>query len=111
MLTAPSVAPTTVHVSVANSTVITVQWEMVPCIHRNGNITGYSVWYTGGGSVPQNISISGDSSGGMMTISGLSPATMYTVEVAAVNSADIGVYSSPVRVTTPDSKWSRIHTS
>ena len=111
MLTAPSAAPTTVHVSVANSTAITVQWERVPCIHRNGDITGYSVRYTGGGSVPQNMSVSGDSSGGMVTISGLSPATMYTVEVAAVNSADTGVYSSPVMVTTPDSKWSHIHTS
>ena len=111
MLTAPSAAPTTLHVSVANSTAITVQWEMVPCIHRNGDITGYSVRYTGGGSMPQNMSVSGDSSGGMVTISGLSPATMYTVEVAAVNSADTGAYSSPVMVTTPDSKWSRIHTS
>ena len=35
----------------------------------------------------------GDSSGGMYTISGLSAATVYTVEVAAVNSVDIGVYS------------------
>ena len=35
----------------------------------------------------------GDSSGGMYTISGLSAATVYTVEVAAVNSAGTGVYS------------------
>ena len=35
----------------------------------------------------------GDSSGGMHTISGLSAATVYTVEVAAVTSADTGVYS------------------
>ena len=110
MLTAPSAAPTSVHVSVANSTTISVQWEMVPCIDCNGDIIGYSVRYTRGGSVPQNMSVSGDSSGGMVTISGLSPATMYTVEVAAVNSADTGVYSSPVMVTTPDSKWSHTHT-
>ena len=95
-------------VSVLNSTAITVQWESVPCIHRNGDITGYSVQYTGGGST-QTMSVSADSSGGMVTISGLSPATMYKVEVAAVNSADTGVYSSPVMATTPDSMWSCIH--
>ena len=77
------------------SSSITVQWEMVPCIHRNGDITGYSVQYTGGGST-QTMSVSGDSSGGMVTISGLSPATMYTVEVAAETSAGPGVYSGPV---------------
>ena len=104
---APSAAPDPVSVSVLNSTAITVQWEMVPCIHRNGDITGYSVQYTGGGST-QTISVSGDSIGGMVTISGLSPATMYRVEVAAVNSADTGVYSSPMMITTPDGMWSCI---
>ena len=43
----------------------------------------------------------GDSSGGMYTISGLSAATVYTVEVAAVNSADTGVYSDPITAKTP----------
>ena len=36
---------------------------------------------------------SGDSSGGMYKISGLSAATVYTIEVAAVNSAGTGDYS------------------
>ena len=81
---------------------------MVPCIDRNGDITGYSVQYTGGGST-QTMAVSGDSSGGMVTISGLSPITLYTVTVVAVNSAGTGVYSSPVMVTTPDSKSSCIY--
>ena len=42
----------------------------------------------------------GDSSGGMYTISGLSAATEYTVEVAAVNSAGVGVYSDPIAAMT-----------
>ena len=46
----------------------------------------------------------GDSSGGMYTISGLSAATMYTVEVAAVNSAGTGVYSDPITAETLQSK-------
>ena len=44
--------------------------------------------------------ISGDSSGGMYDISGLSAATRYTVDVAAVNSAGIGVYSHPMTTLT-----------
>ena len=92
------------------SSSITVQWEMVPCIHRNGDITGYSVQYTGGGST-QTVSVSGDSSGGMVTISGLSPNTMYTVdtvEVAAVNSAGTGMYSDPVMIDTPECEYNMI---
>ena len=42
----------------------------------------------------------GDSSGGIYTISGLSAATEYTVEVAAVNSAGVRVYSDPIAVMT-----------
>ena len=42
----------------------------------------------------------GDSSGGMYTISGLSAATVYTVEVAAVNSVGTGVYSDPISAKT-----------
>ena len=92
----PSAAPTSVSV-LANvtSSSITVQWGAVDCADRNGDITGYSVQYTGGGST-QTMNVSGDSSGGMVTISGLSPATLYTVEVAAVNSAGPGVYSDPL---------------
>ena len=86
-----------------NSTAITVQWEAVNCTDRNGDITGYSVQYTGGGST-QTISVSGDSSGGMVTISGLSPITMYLVQVAAVNSAGTGVYSEHMMISTPDSE-------
>ena len=91
----PSAAPDSVSTSAVTSSSITVQWEMVPCIHRNGDITGYSVQYTGGGST-QTMSVSGDSSGGMVTISGLAAATMYTVEVAAETSAGPGMYSDPV---------------
>ena len=44
---------------------------------------------------------SGDSSGGMTTISGLTKETVYTVEVAAETSAGIGVYSEPQTIETP----------
>ena len=88
-----------------SSTTITVQWGEVPCIYQNGEITGYSVQYevvgsnhTGSKMVP------GDSSGGMEMISGLNKLTVYTVQVAAVNSAGTGEYSDPLPFETPDSE-------
>ena len=36
-------APTSVATSDVTSSNITVQWGPVDCIHRNGDITGYSV--------------------------------------------------------------------
>ena len=46
------------------------------------------------------VMASGDSSGGMDMITGLTPSTTYTIEVAAVNSAGTGVYSDPLTVLT-----------
>ena len=103
--TAPSAAPSDVSESPVNPTTITIQWGMVPCIHRNGEITGYSLQYGEMGSEhTQNMRVSGNSSGGMATISWLSPATMYTVVVAAENRAGTGVHSDPLTVETPDSE-------
>ena len=73
------------------SSSITVQWGPVDCIHRNGDITGYSVQY-----VSENVSVSGDSSGGMYVISGLMPSTTYSIQVAANNSAGTGPYSRTI---------------
>ena len=90
---APSAVPTSVSVSEVTSSSITVQWEAVDCIHRNGDITGYSVRYEvqGSGST-QTVSVSGGGAT-MTTISGLTSSTTYTIEVAAVNNAGTGVYS------------------
>ena len=79
------------------STNISVQWEMVPCTDQNGAITSYSVRYveTESGST-QTVSTTER----QLVISGVSTSTNYSVEVAAVNSAGIGVYSSPILVTT-----------
>ena len=99
--TAPSAAPTSVSVPEENvtSSSITVQWGAVDCIHHNGDITGYSVRYGVQGIAEGSRTVkmaTGNSSGGMYTISGLSAATVYTVEVAAVNSVGTGVYSGPI---------------
>ena len=97
---APSAALSDVSASSTFSS-ITVQWGAVDCSHRNGNITGYSVRYgvQGSGEGDRTVEMaSGDSSGGMYQISGLSAAAVYTIEVAAVNNAGTGVYSTPITI-------------
>ena len=84
-------------VSEDTSSSITVQWGPVVCIHHNGDITGYSVQYgvQGSGST-WTISVSGGSTT-EATISGLTPSTTYSIEMAAVTGEDrIGVYSLPL---------------
>ena len=93
---APSAAPSNVQTSSDSSSSITVHWGMVPCINRNGDITGYSVRYgvVGSGST-LTMSVSGVSVT-EATIPNLMSATTYSIQVAAVNSINIGVYSDPM---------------
>ena len=73
------------------SSTITVQWGSVPCIHQNGNITGYSVQYEVSGSGnTQTVNVNGAEA----TLSNLTASTAYSVQVAAVNDADTGVFSN-----------------
>ena len=92
--TAPSAAPTSVILSAVTFSSITVQWGAVDCIHHNGDITGYSVQYgVQGNGNAQYLNIPGGSVT-EATISSLMPSTTYSIQVAAVNSAGIGVYST-----------------
>ena len=104
---APSAAPSSISTS-STPTTITVQWGMVPCIQRNGEITGYSVRYSGGGST-QTITVSGADTR-QYTISGLTPSTDYTIEVAAVNSKGPGPYSTDVVRRTAGEWMMTVHT-
>ena len=63
------------------------------CIHRNGDIAGYSVRYGEVGSTEGERTLQMVLNR-QATISGLTPSTKYTVSVAAVNSVDTGVYSN-----------------
>ena len=86
------------------SSSITVQWGAVDCIHRNGDITGYSVRYgVVGSESTQTVSVSGGDAT-EATISSLMPSTSYEVAVAAVNSMGTGNYSSELSVQTSESK-------
>ena len=89
------------------SSSITVQWGAVPCIHRNGDITGYSVQYgvLGSGSILV-IPVSGGSVT-QVTISNLISSTTYSIQVAAVNSEGTGISSELVfSETSPSSQVS-----
>ena len=98
-LPAPSDPPTSVTISDVTSSSITIQWGPVNCIHRNGHITGYIIQYEEKGSYHiKDISVTSSST--EATIFGVNSATNYSIEVVAVNSAGIGVYSSPEYVVT-----------
>ena len=70
------------------SSTITVQWERVPCIHQNGDITGYSVRYGVMGSGNKETVETSETE---ITLSSLMPETDYEISVAALNTEGIGV--------------------
>ena len=74
--------------------------EAVDCYHQNGKILGYSVKYgVQGRNGTQTVNVSGGAATEAI-ISGLTNNTIYTIEVAAVNSAGIGKYSVSMTATT-----------
>ena len=77
---------------------VTVQWGEVPCLHRNGEITGYSAQAVKNGVVERTTNVPGAAR--EATITGLSPSTQYTVQVAAVNDAGTGPYSTGISIRT-----------
>ena len=97
---APSAPPTSISTPDVTNSSITVQWGPVDCIHRNGDITGYSVQYgvQGNGST-QTMSVSGGATT-ETTITELNSATTYSIEVAPVNSAGTGDYSNSISAIT-----------
>ena len=80
---APSAGPASVTNGTVTARSITVQWEEVPCLHRNGEITGYTVVARTSGEDDKTMNGNARS----VTVSGLEPSTQYTVLVAAVNGA------------------------
>ena len=93
----PSAPPTAVIVLEDTFTSITLQWEAVAvdCINHNGNTTGYSLLI-----VNTENTLYRETSDTRVTLSGLSPSTTYTIQVAAVNTAGIGSYSPPINTST-----------
>ena len=86
--------------STSTSTSITVMWEGLSCIDRNGEITGYRIQY-GVTTLSSTVNITGTSaSDRTFTASGLVPLTTYMFRIAAVTSDGVGPYSSVERIAT-----------
>ena len=81
-------------------TSFSVQWENVPCIQRNGDITGYSVRYGVLGNEGMETPTMVGSDILMTNLTGLVPDTSYLVQVAGVNGQGVGEYGE-ITVTTP----------
>ena len=85
------------------STSITIAWDAINCVDRNGNITGYEVHYVpspshGNGSV---MAAGTGDAGSILTIDGFTPSTYYFIQVAAVNSdSALGQLSAAIIVQT-----------
>ena len=90
--TAPTGAPDGISEVSLTANSITVQWGEVPCLDRNGEITGYTVELTLSGMVVATENVN-DGSARRGTVSGLTTSTEYIVTVAAINSAGTGPFS------------------
>ena len=73
---------------------ITVNWNEIPCIQRNGRIIRYEVEF--------RPSREGTISGRSFTTNGLTPFTNYTFHVCGVNSEGPGPYSFLITITTSE---------
>ena len=67
-------------------------WGTVPCPDQRGAITGYKLRYSNRTSIV--VDITGEGSRQRM-LTGLTPFTSYSVQVAAVNAGGTGPYSDP----------------
>ena len=97
---APSAGPSSVSVVGVTSSTITVMWGSVPCIHQNGDITGYSVQYGVMGSGNKETVETSETE---ITLSSLTPETEYQISVAAVNTEGIGVSTNTSATTSAGS--------
>ena len=88
-------APTGASGTLTNTSVesrsLTVVWGTVPCPDQRGPITGYRLRYSNGTSI---VNTTGEGSR-QHVLTGLTPFTSYSVQVAAVNAGGTGPYSDP----------------
>ena len=99
---APTDPPSDVTAMATTPVSIIIQWNRVPCIHRNSNITGYTVRYSAGDGSIGNVNVSGTGySERTYTATPLLLNTSYSIQVAAVTSTGVtGPFSNTVIETT-----------
>ena len=100
---APTGAPGGLTSTPVESRSMSVEWGTVLCPHQGGQITGYRLRYSNGTSI---VNTTGEGSR-QHVLTGLTPFTSYSVQVAAVNDGGTGPYSEPALTveTLQDSEW------
>ena len=88
---APTGAPGGLTSTSVESRSLSVVWGTVPCPHQRGPITGYRLHYSNGTSI---VNTTGEENR-QHVLTGLTPFTSYSVQVAAVNDKGTGPYSDP----------------
>ena len=99
LIAVPSEVPQNLTIINSTSTSVTISWESVECIRRNGLITHYIVGYARDGANSQwhvnvTVNITNQDDGGSYTATGIDNTTRYTFKVAAVNEAGVGLYAT-----------------
>ena len=74
-----------------------MQWGTVPCPDQRGPITGYRLRY---GTSIANIKETDEQTDRQHVLTGLTPFSSYSVQVAAVNAGGTGPYSTALTVET-----------
>ena len=93
-LSAPVSAPEGLTSKSIESKSLSVVWGTVPCPGQRGPITGYRLRYSS-----STVVITGEGNR-EQTLTGLTPFTSYSVQVAAVNAGGTGPYSTALTVET-----------
>ncbi len=104
-LAVPSVAPPDLRVNITGSRSMTISWNNVPLIHRNGEIILYTLSY---GPVNKELITVNVNAGEGMFFQALDliPATVYSIKVAASTSRGRGDFSNDITgETTEESEW------
>ena len=77
---------------------MTISWDSVECIHRNGLITHYIISY---GPIDDNslatietVNNNEPDDGGRFTATGILSTKIYFFKVVAVNAAGVGVFAT-----------------
>ena len=71
---------------------ITLRWDELGCVDRNGPLTGYRIEY----STTNTETVTAGASNTSFTVTGLDPSTTYVFDVVAVNSNHIGTATTTI---------------
>ena len=75
---------------------MTITWNSVECIHRNGLVTHYNIGHGPADYGETNVVQTRgepDEGGGSYTFTGLEPSSNYEFKVAAVNDVGVGPFA------------------